>query len=140
MPIYKFRSNPRAHVFGWGGLASMRRLCDSLNAAEHAGFQIPLHFFVDGGNLPRVVDIASDFQWNHGPKFVHESTGRLGLMNDIVQSWGPAHPDEMWFFFEDDVGVSSLHLCASNTAVYNACAVVSDVCMLRRFCSQPQKS
>ena len=115
----------------------MRRLCDSLNAAEYAGFQIPLHFFVDGGNLPRVVEFANSFQWNHGSKFVHESADRLGLMNNIVQSWNPAHPYELCFFFEDDVEVSSLHLCASNTAVYNACAVVSDVYILRRFCSQP---
>ena len=68
-------------VFGWRRTASLTRLLDSLLAADYAGHKVNLHFRIDGDSLIEVIDIATQFNWPHGPKFIAINPKRVGLAN-----------------------------------------------------------
>lgn len=96
-------------VYAYNRRASLDRLLRSLSNADYNGDNVTLEFFVDGGAPRYVTDHIHSFRWSHGPPpRITQRKDRVGLMNNIVESWDPAE-DEVCDFaimLEDDTEVS----------------------------------
>jgi len=94
--------------------ASLQRLLDSLLASDYQGDTVPLEFYIDAPDdaqaqdeallrdHARVVQMAQDFQWPHGPKRVVVRETHFGLVNMWLNSWFPTSDNEFALFLEDD--------------------------------------
>lgn len=70
----------RIIVFGWRRRASLKRLLDSLEAADYKGrTDIPIEIFLDGEAHNLVVDYVQNFIWTHGQVKIHQRDTRIGL-------------------------------------------------------------
>ncbi|EOD28668.1 hypothetical protein EMIHUDRAFT_456961 [Emiliania huxleyi CCMP1516] len=106
-------------VFAWRRLASLRRLVDSLLAAEYCGHTMPLTIMVDGGALAAVREYVRGVEWRHGPlRLVVADDGpapvaSLGIRGmwincSSLASAGELRDDEHILPLEDDIEVSPL--------------------------------
>lgn len=86
-------------------VGSLRRLCDSLQAA-HINETVPLTFLIEAFQPKEVYDFVHAFRWNHGPVTVTARHSKGGLINAIMEGWYPANNDEWGIFLEDDIEVS----------------------------------
>ncbi|KAJ1543113.1 hypothetical protein HK405_009486 [Cladochytrium tenue] len=100
------------HVFAWRRAQSLRRLLDSLLAADYfspgLGAAVPLVLHLDGGWSPAVGALADTLLWPHGPKAVVRSQVHVGLRRMMLDAWRPVTDSELAIFLEDDVEVSPL--------------------------------
>jgi hypothetical protein len=98
----------RLIVVAWRRLASLKRLTDSLLAANYHGYKIDLEFHLDGEAHPKVRKFAESFEWPHGKRLVKAQSKRIGLENIFLTCWAEPPDNEYAFFFEDDISVSPL--------------------------------
>ncbi len=92
-------------VVAYNRLKSLLRLLHSLDVA-HYSQQVELIISVDGGDNAKVVNIAKQFQWRHGPKSVITHTENLGLKAHIIQCSDLALEYDGVVVLEDDLMVS----------------------------------
>jgi hypothetical protein len=99
--------NFRLHVFAWKRRKSLDRLLNSLVTANYVGFEVPIYFIIEGEGSPLVVDLIHKFVWPYGKKYIILREQRIGLLKSIGLSWKPESDNEMCFFLEDDLEVST---------------------------------
>ena len=93
-------------VFAWKRRMSLKRLCDSLLAAEYHGIPVQLEFHIDGEAHERVLQYVDEFSWPFGSVQVLRQADRIGLESIVVGSWPADSDDQYAMFFEDDIEVS----------------------------------
>ena len=111
-------SSRRIRVLTMARPASLRRLLDSLLAADFLGDTVSLDLVVDapsGGDAAdavaavaahaRTVAMVTDFKWPHGPVAVDRAVTQRGLTNQWL-TWHPDRDDEACLVLEDDIQVA----------------------------------
>jgi len=96
-------------VFAYKRRASLDRLLRSLSVANYMGDSVPIEFYIEGGAPQIVVDYIHNFRWSHGPPpRINLRKERVGLMDNIVESWDPPEDEacEFAILLEDDIEVS----------------------------------
>jgi len=87
---------------------SLLRLLRSLENARYFGDTLDLRLNMEDSADPITKQLAGDFQWKHGPVFVHHRITHGGLLTAVVESWYPRSNDSYGLLLEDDVEVSPL--------------------------------
>jgi hypothetical protein len=105
----------RIRVLTMGRPTSLRRLLESLLAADYLGDPVALDFAVDApaADAPaplvaahaETVAIASVFSWPHGPITVDIADKPRGLVSQWL-AWHPDRDDEACLVLEDDLELS----------------------------------
>lgn len=93
-------------VVGYNRYKSLKRLLDSLQFANYESNDIPLIISIDCSGDERVYNLAKDFEWTHGSKYVNIETERLGLVKHIFQCAGLTEYFKAVILLEDDLFVS----------------------------------
>ncbi|GJE90987.1 hypothetical protein PsYK624_071340 [Phanerochaete sordida] len=88
--------------------ASLARLLASLSAAHFYGDTVGLRINVEQTAGPQTLQLVHDFEWPHGPVFVHRRVIHGGLLPAVVESWYPQSQDSYGLMLEDDVELSPL--------------------------------
>ncbi|KAG0224718.1 hypothetical protein BGW42_004937 [Actinomortierella wolfii] len=84
------------------------RLLRSLSQAHYLNDKIPLMLNMDAEADRVTIQLASNFEWEHGPKLMRHRVRRGGLMLAVVEAWYPEGDHEYAVLLEDDVEVSPL--------------------------------
>jgi len=90
---------------------SLKRLLNSLNAANYAGHNVHIEIRVDkhdSEDHQKTLEIARAFKFEHGSVDVHESTQTRGLQYVWFDAWTPKSETERAIILEDDLEVSPL--------------------------------
>ena len=88
-------------------LESLKRLCESLLAADYMGdTNVALEFHLEAGQPASIRSYVVNFEWPLGPKVVHSRLVRAGLIAIAVESWYPTDDNEYGVLLEDDIEVS----------------------------------
>lgn len=107
-------------VFTYDRLDGLRRLMDSLVAADYSGHEgfvsCTIYFDYPKGNGLRVKGGVGDstkkyldeLAWPHGELRIHRRQINTGLKKTILEGWYPATMEEVASFFEDDIEVAPL--------------------------------
>ena len=86
---------------------ALRRLLDSLEASYYPVDNVPLVISVDGSGDEKTYNLARNFRWSHGDKYVNiEENGRLGLVKHIYQCADLTNVFRAIVLLEDDLFVS----------------------------------
>ena len=91
--------------------ASLRRLCDSLLAAQYDVVQqyftqVNLVFNLEASSSKSIMAYARAFEWPHGTKTLRKRTRVGGLIVAVSESWYPASDLDYGCLLEDDIEVS----------------------------------
>ncbi|KAF9968471.1 hypothetical protein BGZ73_009257 [Actinomortierella ambigua] len=84
------------------------RLLRSLTQAHYLNDKIPLMLNMDAEADRVTIQLAGNFEWEHGPKLMRHRVRRGGLMLAVVEAWYPEGDHEYAVLLEDDVEVSPL--------------------------------
>ena len=90
---------------------SLKRLLNSLNAANYTGHNIHIEIRVDkydSEDHRKTLEIARAFKFEHGTVDVHENTRTRGLQYAWFDAWTPQSDTERAIILEDDLEVSPL--------------------------------
>lgn len=90
-------------VFGWRRVDSLKRLMNSLLAAEYDNETIDLHFHIDFEPSEEVSELIETTKWPFGKKKIIRRHKSFGLERMVVNSWNATNDKEFAFFFEDDI-------------------------------------
>ena len=94
-------------VIAYNRAAPLLRLLDSLaNAYYPDELDVPLIISVDKSLNTTVTDIAQDFVWEHGDKFVRIQNENLGLRRHVLMCGDVADEYDGVIMLEDDLYVS----------------------------------
>ncbi|MCR4806938.1 MAG: glycosyltransferase family 2 protein [Lachnospiraceae bacterium] len=94
-------------VVAYNRTQSLLRLLDSLTGAYYPeGLSVPLIISVDKSDSTAVEDIARDFVWDHGNKFVRTHEENLGLRQHVLECGDLALEYDGIIMLEDDLYVS----------------------------------
>lgn len=94
-------------VVAYNRPTSLKRLLLSLSAAYYPNEQIPLIISIDyANNNNNVVNIARDFEWDHGTKKVKTHATNLGLRKHVLECGAYASEYGSVIILEDDLIVS----------------------------------
>ncbi|KAL3886508.1 hypothetical protein ACJMK2_026493 [Sinanodonta woodiana] len=90
---------------------SLLRLLGSLNVAFYFGERVVLDIWIDRSKDGQIDEntyrIASEFQFKHGVKIVHNHTFHVGIYGQWLNTWTPkSNSSEIAVIFEDDLTVS----------------------------------
>mmetsp|Transcript_49477 Transcript_49477/g.140182 ORF Transcript_49477/g.140182 Transcript_49477/m.140182 type:complete len:1156 (+) Transcript_49477:108-3575(+) len=91
--------------------ASLRRLCDSLLAADYSSLgrffdRVDIIFNLEASSDDGIVAYARGFHWPHGAKLVRKRAMQGGLILAVSESWFPSSPEDYGCLLEDDIEVS----------------------------------
>lgn len=87
---------------------SLKRLLSSLNNAEYNHNQT-LVISIDGGGSQEVLDLVSEFKWNHGDKEVIQHVNNIGLRKHILSCGDLTNKYGAVLILEDDLFVSPFY-------------------------------
>jgi len=90
---------------------SLKRLLNSLNAANYAGHNVHIEIRVDKHDSEdhrKTLETARAFKFEHGTVDVHENTHTRGLQYAWFDAWTPRSETERAIIIEDDLEVSPL--------------------------------
>ena len=100
-------------ILAYRRLASLQRLCRSLEQAYYFGDQVDVMVHVDAGadadsmaGAAAVATFVNEWTWPHGRKTLRQRTQHAGLVLSVVEAWTPTSDDEFAVLLEDDVSVS----------------------------------
>jgi hypothetical protein len=100
----------RIFVFTYNRLAGLKRLWQSLVAADYAGGSqlIEMNVMLDlkASDRDGTLQWLKQQHWPHGPFNLHRREVNVGLKKGIIEAWYPTSDDEFAAFFEDDIEVS----------------------------------
>ncbi|KAL3886472.1 hypothetical protein ACJMK2_026457 [Sinanodonta woodiana] len=90
---------------------SLLRLLGSLNVAFYFGERVVLDIWIDRSKDGQIDEntyrIASEFQFKHGVKIVHNHTFHVGIYGQWLNTWTPkSNSSEIAVILEDDLTVS----------------------------------
>lgn len=92
---------------GYNRPASMKRLLDSIIAAEYDGNELDLIISIDRGEKQaQIIDVAKSFEWKHGKKIIRAFEEKQGLRNHIIQCGDFTKEYDAVVVLEDDLEVS----------------------------------
>ena len=92
---------------GYNRYKSLNRLLLSLEKASYPADNIPLVISIDCSGDEDVYDLARNFKWSHGKKYVNiEDQGKLGLVKHIYQCADLSKIFRAVVILEDDLFVS----------------------------------
>jgi hypothetical protein len=93
---------------------SLRRLLDSLDAAQYDGNEVHADIWIDAPRTEdeaklheRVVDIAQSWEWKHGAVKIHKRSEWVGLRRQWLDCYQPIHDNDTALILEDDMEVST---------------------------------
>lgn len=95
------------NVFTWNRISSLKRLTDSLIAAEYLNYNVSITFYIEHNFPLSILNYIQSINWKHGQKSIVIRKNHYGLEKNIVNSWNPISNDQYAFFFEDDIEVNS---------------------------------
>lgn len=93
-------------VVGYNRLRSMQRLLSSLAAATYPDRNIPLIISIDRSGNGDLYRYVSDFEWQHGDKYVFIQKERFGLKKHIFWCGDLSRYFRAVIILEDDVFVA----------------------------------
>lgn len=94
-------------VIAYNRAQALLRLLDSLtNAYYPEGLDIPLIISVDKSDSPDVENVARDYIWDHGDKYVRLHEVNLGLRQHVLECGDIAAGYDGAILLEDDLFVS----------------------------------
>lgn len=93
-------------VVGYNKLNGLMRLLNCIDAAFYESDDIPLIVSIDASGNEDVYELAREFQWHHGKKYVNIETERLGLKNHIFQCASMTKYFKGVIILEDDLFLS----------------------------------
>lgn len=92
---------------GYNRYKSLKRLLDSVESASYPVENVPLVISIDCSGDENVYELARNFNWSHGEKYVNiERDGRMGLVKHIYQCAGLTKAFRAIVLLEDDLFVS----------------------------------
>lgn len=91
---------------GYNRLHGLARLLDSIESARYDRSDVPLIISIDCSGDQSVYDLAENFDWSHGPKYVNIQKERLGLKEHIFQCGGLSRFFSAVIILEDDIFVA----------------------------------
>ncbi|GAB5539268.1 MAG: hypothetical protein Salg2KO_13710 [Salibacteraceae bacterium] len=71
-------------VIGFNRPDSLTRIFKSLDNAHYERSDIPLYISLDRSESSDCIEVARNFQWNHGIKHIIEQQNHLGLFNHVL--------------------------------------------------------
>ncbi len=105
-------------VVGYNKYNGLLRLLDSISHADYGSEQVPLVISIDASGNQDVYDLALNYEWKHGVKYVNIEKERLGLKDHIFQCASLTKYFKAVVLLEDDLMVSPYF--------YNYCNAVLD--------------
>lgn len=98
------------NVFGFNRESCLSRLLTTLEYSCYPkNVKIPLTIWLDSGHTQSVSEVANEFHWSHGEKYIHPFRTHLGLRGVWGNFWKQPKQNEIRFVFEDDAELSSLY-------------------------------
>lgn len=95
-------------VVGYNKPLGLKRLLNSINNANYDDIEgVPLYISIDASGNEEVYNIARNFQWKYGVKYVNIENERLGLKKHIFQCASLTSFFNGVIILEDDLFVSS---------------------------------
>ena len=91
---------------GYNRYFALNRLLNSLEAAIYPFSDIPLIISIDCSGDENVYNLARDFKWSHGDKYVNIEKERLGLVKHIYQCGDMTRFFRAVILLEDDLFVA----------------------------------
>ena len=90
---------------------SLRRLCDSLLAADYSALgdffvRVDIVFNLEASSTTGTIAFARGFEWPHGFKHVRKRARQGGLILAVSESWYPSSTEDFGCLLEDDIEVS----------------------------------
>lgn len=98
--------NPAIVIIAYNRPDALARLLHSLNGASYQDADIPLIISMDGGAVPEVVSIASDFAWIYGEKRIVQHDHQLGLREHVMKCGRLTEEYDAVLVLEDDLFVA----------------------------------
>lgn len=117
---------------GYNRYKSLKRLLDSVESASYPVENVPLVISIDCSGDESVYELARDFKWSHGEKYVNiEREGRLGLVKHIYQCAELTKVFRAIILLEDDLFVSPFFYSYVLQALdkYGDCPVVAQIAL-----------
>ncbi|KAK3598028.1 hypothetical protein CHS0354_042395 [Potamilus streckersoni] len=110
-PIQNESTDLRIIVMVYNRADSLSRLIKSLNEALYFGERVVLDIWIDRSKDGQIDEntyrIASEFQFKHGVKIVHNHTFHVGIYGQWLNTWTPkSNSSEIAVILEDDLTVS----------------------------------
>jgi len=93
-------------VVGYNKVNGLNRLLKALNDAEYEDDNVPLVISIDASGNQQVYELAKEYKWKHGQKYVNIEKNRLGLKKHIFQCASICKFFRGVVILEDDLMVS----------------------------------
>lgn len=102
---------------------SLDRVLNSLKNAYYFNDEVPLYISIDkcsdSQKAKEVLNVAQNFKWEQGPKFINEEEKNLGLKNHILKCGKLTNIFENIILLEDDIYVDkNFYLFAKQALTY----------------------
>lgn len=91
---------------GYNRKEGLQRLLQSIASADYEDLSVPLVISIDCSGCQDVYQLAKDFQWTHGDKYVNIQETRLGLKEHIFKCFSLTRYFRGVVLLEDDLFVS----------------------------------
>ena len=118
-------------VVGYNKVKGLNRLLTALNRASYDSQDVPIVISIDASNNEDVYAMATNYEWQHGTKYVNIEKERLGLKKHIFQCASLSKYFKGVVILEDDILVAPYfyHYCLSTLSKYGDDERVSGIAL-----------